>query len=255
MMPTPNDGDRPSLLELGRLAAGELDDAQASALRDRLDADSQRTLDEIEAARGQMPAFDAEALRRRAATVVQAPSPTPAPANRAWLGAFVALAAALLVGLAVALQPPATVEPTDIAFRSGDALQVYVLQGRSLVAWEGQALGDRAVVGFQVHATGHDGVVLRSVDPSGAVTTFWPAEGDEAEPLAGAGMVPLKGSVTLDDQEGREVFVAVFDHDVPLAEAKVRQAHELGGTDGLLRWADEAAGVAAVAVERGEGLR
>jgi hypothetical protein len=245
----PNDGDRPSLLQLGRLASGELDDAEADALRARLDDQGRATLAEIEAARHQVRPFDATALRQRAADAQPAPS-VPAPANRAWLGAFVALAAALLVGLAVALAP--SVPPADITFRSGDALSAYVLDGRQLVPWEGQALGDGATVGFQVGATGHRGVVLLSVDPSGAVTTFWPEHGDAPEPLRGDGMVALPGTVVLDAQQGREVFVAVFDHDVPTAEAKVAQAHELGGVDGLLRWADDAEGVAAIAIVRGE---
>lgn len=255
---TPNDGDRPSLLALGRLASGELPEAEAEALRASLDDAARQTLADIEAARPQVAPFDAAALRQRAAgsPALATPPPTPTPANRTWLVATVAFAAMLLLGLAVVLQPAVGPEPrNEVRFRSSDTVQLHVLEGRTLVPWRSGPLAGGDTVGFQVAATGHDRVVLLSVTDAGDVQVLWPEAGEAGEPLQGDGLVGLPGSLVLDDHEGREAFVALFDHDVPLAEKKVRQAFELGhGLDGVLRWVGDTEGVDAVAVERAAAL-
>jgi len=254
-----NEGDRPSLLALGRLTSGELDEAAASALREQLGDAETAVLDEIEAARRQVRPFDAAALRARAASG-EAPG-VPVPANRtgskAWASLFVvvAVAAAVLFGVVVTLQPGAGPERADISFRSGDALQLFVLDGARLAPWDGDALQEDDVVGFRVNATGHRSVVLVSVDHTGHVEVYWPEDGRGSEPLTGSGMVSLEGTLTLDDLQGSEAFVAVFDTAAHTAAAQAERAFADGGLQGVRAWADATAGVAAVAVPRGEGVR
>jgi len=255
-----NEGDRPSLLGLGRLASGELDATATAAVEGQLSDADRLVLEEIEAARSQVAPFDAAALRRRASpapSVTEAPA-VPTPANRSgrglWLS-LLALAALLLGGLVVSMQVPTTPERPDIQFRSGDALQVFVLEGKALVAWGGERLGEDTVVGFKVNATGRRGVVLLSVADDGEVDVFWPEGGRGMEPLRGQGLVPLDGTLILDDLQGSEAFVAVFDTAADTAVDQAERAFADGGLRGVRQWADATAGVDAVAVPRGQEVR
>ena len=123
MIPTPNDGTRPSKLELDRYAAGELSADEMSALEARLDDRARAHLDALEAARSSVPKLDIAALRARAA----ASAPEAANDNRGWLAA-VGLFLVAAIALFLFLQPS---EP-EIAFRTGDALTIHQSQGYRL---------------------------------------------------------------------------------------------------------------------------
>jgi hypothetical protein len=260
MIPTPNDGTRPSKLELDRYATGELYASEAVALEARLDDRARAHLDAVAAARSQVPAFDAAALRARAtalpASATGSPGPNPLPANdnRSWLagiGLLLAAALALFVVLQVWGPTGGPDAPDTVRFRTGDALSVHQLQGRRLFAYEaGTPIGEGDVLGFRVNATGRRGVVLLSVDGNGTVSVFFPAAGSEPEPLDGDGFVALDGTVTLDGAPGPEVFVAVFDKPVDQAKDEVQRAFQSGGHPGLVAWASGAEGVDAVEVTR-----
>lgn len=248
-----NPGTRNSLLALDRLATGELDDAAADAVRGRLSDRDRAHLVALDAAPRR--AFDPAAIRARAAALpspVEAP-PTVAPANTTWafVAALLALAAVVLLAARLTLPTATDPGPGEVRFKSGDALEVVQLVGdapRDYVA--GTAVGEGTVLGFRVNATGHSSVVVLSVDGRGQTTVFWPASGDEAEPLSGDGLVSLEGSVVLDDAPGPEVFVAVYDRSVPDAVHLVEAAWSAGGAREVLTSADGEPGVHAVEVTR-----
>jgi hypothetical protein len=250
-----NPGTRPSHLTLDRLAAGELSEAESATVRASIDAAGQSHLDRVEAARTRLPALDLAAIRARAATAEASPLPDVRPANTTWafVGVFLAVAAVVLVLAKLSLaSPPETVAGGgDIRFRAGDGLSVLQLVDdvpRDYVT--GTPVKDGAVLGFQVVATGHHAVVVLSVDGTGQTTVFWPESGTEPEPLRGDGLVALPGSVVLDDAPGPEIFVAVYDRDVPSALRLVQEAWATGGASGVLGQATELPGVHAVEVTR-----
>lgn len=253
----PNPGNRPSRLRLDRLATGELPPGEVEALSAGLSPGDRAHLEAAEAARTGLPAFDPAAIRARAARlpadpVPAAPPAAPRPANTpfAFLAALAALAAAALLAFQVG-RGPSDPGPGDVRFKGGDALEVVELVGatpRGYVA--GTPVGQGTVLGFRVNATGHTGVVLLSVDGRGEATVFWPASGEAPEPLSGDGLLPLDGSVVLDDAPGPEIFVAVYDRPVPDALQLVRGAWATGGPEGVLGTAASAPGVHAVEVTR-----
>lgn len=250
---------RPSKLELDRYLTGELDDAEARDLEARLDDRARAHIAAVEAARSEIPPVDVAALRARAAAQpgpVLAPAPAqPAPANntRSWRWAgptLLSLAAAALLWLGVGrgVGP----EPEILIPRAGgSALIVHQAHGGRLAAYApGTPVGEGDVLGFQVNATGHDGVVLLSVDGTGTVSVFFPASGPDALPLQGEGIVPLEGTVTLDGAPGPEIFLAVFDTSPRDATALVERAFSAGGHEGLLELARAEAKIDAVEVTR-----
>ena len=92
-----NEGIRPSQLELGRYATGELSAEEAAAVEARLDERAHAWLAAVDAGAAEVPDFDAQALRARAAQVSVAPAePLPAPANRRWMRAVAVIAAIFL---------------------------------------------------------------------------------------------------------------------------------------------------------------
>lgn len=235
-----NEGQRPSRLLLGRYATGELSPEEAAAVEARLDETSRRVLAEMESARAAVRPLDVAALRRR-----------ERPANNArWYGLATLVLAAVVLAMFLVLGRPSGTGP-DVRFRTGDTLQVHRLDGQRLVPYQqGVAVGSGDVLGFKVVATGHRSVVVMSVDGSGRVQVYWPEEGDVAEPIDADGLLALPGSLTLDDAPGPELFVAVFDEDVPLAREALEHAWQSGGAPGVLDWAGAAAGVDAVEVTR-----
>ncbi|MEQ1501301.1 MAG: hypothetical protein ABMB14_03680 [Myxococcota bacterium] len=244
-MMSPNEGQRPSRLALDRYATGELTDAERSAVEARLDDRARRHLAAVEASRSGVPAFDPAALRRRADGA--------RPANDAvgfrWLGfvGIAAMAAALLVAVGLRGTTP---DPT-VRYRTGEQLEVYQLAGESLAPYAaGTPVGEDDVLGFQVTGPGHRGVVVLSVDGTGAVSVFYPASGDAPEPIDAETPLPLPGTVILDGAPGPEVFVAVFDRSVPEARAAVARVYADGGAAAVEAWADAEAGVSAVEVTR-----
>ncbi len=247
---TPNDGTRPSLLELGRYASGELSEAERAEVEARMDDRARAWLDEVERARNALPAVDPGALRARAA-IREAPSLPRAANTVKWFGAA-ALLAAVFLGLVLGLSPrDPTVDPDYVGARGAEApLRVHVFRDGALRPWSGDPVGEGDRLGFEVVATGHRGVVLLSVDGAGQVTVFWPASGDRPEPLGGEGPVRLPGSVTLDGAPGPEVFVAVYDRSPSEAASEARRRWQSGGPEALSEWAARADDVAAVVMER-----
>lgn len=245
-----NEGDRPSRLLLGRLASGELDPDHERLLRGSLDARSGEILAEIESCKATLPPLDLSALRARAALLPREIPAHSAPANNfsrfRSLMPLLAIAAALLMALLVVVQPD---DAPDIRPK-GSGLKVYQLGPQGGEPYSpGAAVGENDMLGFSVAASGHRGVVLLSVDGSGAVSVFYPASGDAPEPLQGEGLVKLPGSVILDDAPGPEIFLAVFDADVSEAKSRVQRAFQSGGHEGLMDLAEEA-DIDAVAVTR-----
>lgn len=251
---TENPGTRPSKLALGRLATGELEPHEADAVRASVGDAEQAWLDGIQDARDELPAFDASALRARAASAEPAdtaPS-VPSPANdtrgfRALVPLLLMAALALVVAWPAIDPRPTGVDPDYVGVRSGSGLEAYHLEGGSLVRYDDRALGEGDVVGFKVSPGRHQGVVVLSVDGTGHVSVYWPASGEAPEPVRGDGPVALPGSVTLDGAPGPEVFVAVFDRPVSAARAEVQRTWQAGGRAGLIDWA-RSSGEADVAV-------
>lgn len=245
-----NEGSRPSKLDLGRYAAGELSAEEAAAVEANLDDEGQAWLEAIEEARGSLPRFDAAALRARAGGTEVAAQPAPAN-NRAWYGVLALLAAALVavVGLGLRSQGSVAVDPGYVGVRGG-GLEVRVWEEGALQPWSGRAVGEGDRLGFSVDGTGHEGVVLLSVDGSGQVSVYWPAQGDAPEPLPRDGQVRLPGSLTLDGAPGPEVFLAVYDQTATEARDAAARTWQSGGPAALSEWAAQSPNVQAVVMER-----
>jgi hypothetical protein len=253
VIPDPNDGSRPSRLQLDRYATGELSPDEAARLEQSLDDAARAHLAAVEKARAELPPLDVGALRRRAVVEPAAPMPRAANDARGFRRVFtIGLALAAAIALFV-LVPRAFVEPPpDVIFRGGDLLTIYVVDGGDQEPYAtGTPLGDGDAVGFAVDATGHTSVVLVSVDGAGTLTVLYPERIDEApHALSGEGRVALPELVTLDDAPGPEVFVAVLDRPTAEAANDVKRVYDDGGHDALLDWAAETAGVDAVEVTR-----
>lgn len=254
---TPNEGDRPSRLVLDRYATGEL----VGAERERVEAwladhpEGRAFVAEGEAARGRVRPFDADAIRRSALQVLPEAPGIPTPANRhfPWrvvIGFAAAVAALVLLVPRLVVTPVDDPESSGIRFRGGEVLTVHVLQGESLVPWDGRALGEGDTVGFRVTPGDHDRVALLSVDGAGTVTVFYPVPGESPVALpSGVADVPLPLTVTLDAAPGPEVFVAAFGADAEAARAALSAAWRSGGAAGVADWA-KAHDADAVVVEK-----
>lgn len=237
----PNEGQRHSRFHLDRYLTGELSADDAAAVATHLTEADEAHFDAVRQARAQLPPFDAHQIRSRA----QRPAN-----NTAWyraVGAVAALAALVLIGLRLSQPAPAD---NWVQFR-GAGLYVYTVANGEPVPYGGEPLGEGDTLAFQVTPRDHEGVVLLSIDGTGTLTVFFPAEGDAPVPLPPNGpRTPLPTTVVLDGAPGPEVFVAVFDHSVAEAEAYAAERYREGGADGLLAWADERDDVDAVEVER-----
>jgi hypothetical protein len=192
------------------------------------------------------------AVDNRASAMASAPDEAPpANNNRAWLAILpiLALAAVLaLVAVPMILAPADPALPGLNHIRGATSLSVFRLEGGALAPYTGEALGAGDVVGFQVLGGGARSVVVLSVDGTGAITAF--DEKPEALDGTAESAVSLPGSVTLDGAPGPEVFVAVFDADVPAAKAAVAKAWADGGAKGVVAWAKDDHAADAVVVER-----
>ena len=248
-----NDGSRLSKLQLGRYATDELASEERADVEARLDDDARAWLAEVDDARDSLLSFDPSALRARAGTnVATAPAPQKAANSTVWFG-LVALLAAVVVGFLMMGMPNDPAE-TDINYIGAkgavDALQVAVYNDGALRPYEGQAVGEGDRLGFQVDATGRDGVVVLSIDGNGQVSVFWPENGNAPEPLNADGVVKLPGSITLDGAPGPEVFLAVFDQTASEAKDYAQRLYQSGGPEALTEWAEQADHVDAVVLER-----
>jgi hypothetical protein len=206
-------GDKPVPdWQLERLALGELDEATAANLRQRLGPERIRELlARLEASNQEVlerlpPARVAEAIRRRA-------DEQRRPAPRRLVFALVPLAAVGL--LAITLGP---LRPRPLG---GTGDEVVLSKGATrLVAYRATAagpvrLGEAAVVHphdvvqLAYAAGGASFGVIVSVDGRGAVTQHLPAAAAAPAPLSPAGEVRLPRSFELDDAPGFERFFLV----------------------------------------------
>ncbi len=258
-----NDGSRPSLLELGRRASGEVDGV--------VDPVTQAAFEE---ARGAVKPLDMVVLRARAVRIAEEEARSPVVAAeaapgwterlRSWwfMGALLPVLAAALVFV----RPPSLDPAGDTGVRdkgraelpTGPAqtapvhLDYLLLQGDEVLTVGDAPLalpGDR--IQFRYEAGGLDRLVLLSIDGSGTLSVFWPEQGDRPEAVQPKGEQLLEGSVILDDAPGPEAFVAVFGTaDVRAAEQLAQDAWVRGGLDGLQGLADDLDHVDLVVVER-----
>jgi len=207
---TPNDGSRPSLLELGRRATGELDGPVDAV-----------TAEAFEAAREAVAPFDHEILRARAVRIQQdrpdTPSvPEPKAARRAWWMWLAPLAAAALALLMVQ-------GPTDRLKGAGPHARIdFMVLQDGTVTDGGPDTRVRAGDQVQFTATAHgfDSLVLLGFDGTGRMAVYWPERGSEALAIDPDETVLLEGSLRLDDAPGPEAYLAVFGVD-EVSEAAV----------------------------------
>lgn len=244
-----NDGDRPSMLDLDRLAAGELDDAAANEVRARMGEAGAAHFDAVTRARERVAPFDPEILRKRAARLDEQPVRTePVRERRPFWMLLAPLALAMLALLFVSRIP---LGGDTVRIKGTAELAPYHLEEGVLVPYDGRALGKGDVLGFRVDARHGDSVVVLSVDGTGAVSQFWPESGQAPEPVPTATKVPLPGSITLDDAPGPEVFVADFSgRPVDEVRRRVQRIHADGGLEALRAWAATRADVDVTVVER-----
>ncbi len=226
-----NDGSRPSRLAISRHLAGEAPLSEADAAHPAVE----EWAAEVRAA--QPPAFDAAALRARAA---RGPSEAPARSGGGelvplfrrvapYLGGLAALAA----GLFLVLRPP---DRDPVRTKGGAELGYYVLRdGDSFEGAPDAAVrpGDR--LQFRYGPAGYESLVLVGVDGTGTVQTYWPDEGGGAVPIAPGEPRVLDWSIQLDDARGPEVFVGSFSGEAPEAVAAwVAEVYAEEGIDGLV---------------------
>ena len=190
---------------------------------------------------------------RRPASEVKV-APIPQAANRPmwmYLAPLAALAASALIAAGVALSGPPT-NDSGIRLRGSGDLELRVLDGTTMRAYDGKPVPAGATVGFAVAPGAHHTVVIVSIDSTGLVSPWIPASGQGSVPVgaADAALVPLNGSVTLDATPGPEVFVALFDMQASDAMSAISAQFKSGGTAGVRAWADKAPDADAVVVEK-----
>ena len=233
-----NEGERPSLLTLGRRATGEVEGpipAEYAA--------------DLEEASARVRPFDAEILFKAAVRLDEAtPVRPPRPARRwAWMLAPLLIAAAALLVVRV---PQDRAKGAEIS--SPATLEIQILQDgevRDLAHAQPAGPGDR--VQFEVMAGGRSGVVLISVDGLGHQSQFWPEAGDRPLAVTPQGRQLLDGSILLDDAPGPEAFLAFFDSPtVAAAQARADQAWRQGQLHGLQVLAGSDPSVALVLLPR-----
>lgn len=231
---TPNDGRRPSRLDLDRRVTGETS-------TDTFDVSAHRTA--VEAT--PVPPLDLAALRARAAALEDAPAPRAANRSWAlWLAPVLALAAALLLVFRVGPQNRIKGD-VDLGF--------YVLRAGEVLPGDPRATfreGDR--LQFTYRAGTYDRVVLLSVDGDGRLTVFYPDAGETPVPIVPGDRHVLEGSIILDDAPGPETFLAFFGPDWTVSRAReaAGDAWDAGGAEGLVRLAEDGPDVAALPLEK-----
>jgi len=248
-----NEGDRPSLLQLGRFSTGELSIEEAAEIEAFITTspEAQAHLAAVEAARSDVPAFDMAALRERSTELDR---PTAANNNRGFMALVsVLLMAAVALLFAVPLlssDPVDGIDPSYVGLRGQGLLELYHLEPEGLSRYDERSLGEGDVLGFRVDPAKHVGVVILSVDGLGQVSVYYPESGNSPEPVRGSGMVSLPGTVVLDGAPGPEVFIAVFDSPVDIARADVERAWQAGGVQGLSDWARSGSDIDLAVVNR-----
>ncbi len=249
-----NEGARPSTLELGRHATGELELAAS-----RLDAQARAHLDALQRSKARVPTFDIAAIRARAGELQDAPpqaqptAPVPSPANNwRWFAPLIVLAAVFVLAV---LPDPTAFDPTPptpgLTLKGGGLLVYQLHDDQQLRPYQGNALGEGDSIGFRVNGGDHHTVAVLSVDGRGTVSVLYPDKDENLMQLGGSGeTIPLPGTVILDDAPGPEIFVAVFDMPHTDARDALDEAYKAGGTAGVESWVQEHGGADSVRVER-----
>jgi hypothetical protein len=259
----------PSPHALRRLAAGDLPDPDAAALRSVLRQDpdaAARLAVEEEADRAFLAAhpFDEvapELFRRAAALAPPAPSRglfalVLRPRSLGW--AIATVVTALLVATFTPVEPDRGPDP--IPSRTGNRLKGATLEAFQEVDGAPVRLGPEArlaagaVVQFRVSSS-RGFVALLGVDGTGTVSRYLPVGGEVSDPFTpGAGRA-LPDALVLDDAPGPEVFL-VFLSDEPLLVEDLEQAvHDVldRGGDPARATFDVPADVAAFAIAKEGG--
>lgn len=237
----PNDGGRPSRLQLDRHATGET----SLDVSDVSDPAAAAHLAAVEAEKVRVAPFDFAAISARAATLEKAREPRAANRSWAlWLVPVLAIAAALLL----VVRPP---EPSNRTKGLAD-LDFLVLQNGQAVLGDPDGTyreGDR--LQFAYRSAGQDRLLLLSVDGTGYVTVYYPDAGEAPVAIVPGERHVLDGSIILDDAPGPEVFVAFFGErwTRSLARETVERAFAEGGPDALLAL-EEDPDVAVLALEK-----
>lgn len=227
----PNDGQRPSRLLLARFHSGECGPEERARVEAWIAEHGPGWLTELDTLA--VPALDLPAIRARAGggEVVAFPGRW-----RAWAPMMALAAAALLVAVPAArwsLGPEAPEAP-EVRWR-GPGFEVHRLEQGALVPYRGEALGAGDVIAFRLPPGPARELVLLSVDGGGAVSVFYPSEGDAPFSVAASpgAAVALPGSLTLDGAPGPEIFVAAEGLHVAEARARVAAAWEAAGAAGV----------------------
>jgi hypothetical protein len=135
-------------------------------------------------------------------------------------GGVLALVAACLLWI----QRPLSVAGNEvIRFKGPASLEVFVKRGERVAAMrDGDALAGGDQLGFVYTLAEPRHLLLLSIDDTGAITRYFPSDGNSQRLAAGA-RVQLPLAVELDAHRGEERLVAFFS-DTPLDENAARRA-------------------------------
>ncbi len=247
----PNDGSRPSDLDLGQMATGERDRVESPALA-AFEA-------ELGEAREAMPAFDMAILRAASHRVEDGERPSldlfdGGTEQLVWWRSWILIPLASVALLFFMTITP----PNDLENRlkgPGDTdLSFYLLRrGRILPGIEKAPLRAGDKIQFTYRADVYETLVLINVDGNGEFTVFHPESGDEPVPVLPGSRRVLEGSILLDDAPGPETYVAVFDPgSVEGAMELVRTTYEAGGHGALEALETTDPAVAIVVIDKKE---
>lgn len=271
-----NQGERPSRLELGQAWSGELDARQAEIVRERAQAQprSAAWLEGLDQASEQVPAFDAEILRKRAyrlqeedqhqaeAEARQAARPKQRVAWWSQVLPVTAAVAAAAVAIVVLLPPmdrPSTrkahVTPfTAAGVKGAGDIEFYVLRDEQVHPGSEDELhwaGDR--VQFSYRTSGESTLVLLSLDGRGDINIYYPASGDGPVAVVPGERRMLEGSIELDDAPDFELILAYFGHSsVAEVRDEVQAIYGEEGREGLLLLAEDYPDVDSIFLHKGE---
>jgi hypothetical protein len=117
------------------------------------------------------------------------------------------LALAVTTGYFFLLQGPSQVS----RIKGAVGLELYVKNAQGEIEKRDQQVyttGER--IQFRYSCAGRNKFILLSIDTAGAITTYYPSQGDSSEVLEPGQDIPLPHSILLDDYNGKELFLGVF---------------------------------------------
>ena len=135
---------------------------------------------------------------------------------------------ALVVGLSLVLRPREREDTYRMKGATGIAMFVKAGEDRAEkrtrhVYYPGE------YIQIEYSCAEADKLILLSIDSAGAISMYYPTEGDTSVVVPKGQNMPLPNSILLDDYIGRELFVAVFSKQplfLPLVLETVRSAYE-----------------------------